>query len=148
MHWNRNHFLILIPKSFNWSWKTELGAPSINDIAEVVLGNAITSLILLVPASNITNRSNPNAIPPWGGVPYLSASIKNPNLSSASFLSIPNISKITFCCSESWILTEPPATSYPLIIKSYCLEGISSGDSFNFFKSLDFGCVKGCWREW
>ena len=80
-------------------------------MAEVVLGKAITSRILLVPANSITSLSKPKAIPPWGGVPYFSASIKNPNLSCASFLSIPSISKIERCNSGSWIRIEPPATS-------------------------------------
>ena len=63
----------------------------------------------------MTNLSNPNAIPPCGGVPYLSASIKNPNFSEISSSDRFIILNISFCNVWSWILIEPPATSYPLI---------------------------------
>ena len=42
---------------------------SINDIAEVVFGKAITSLICFEFASNIISLSKPKAIPPCGGAP-------------------------------------------------------------------------------
>ena len=43
-----------------------------------VLGNAITSRMLLVPTRSMTSRSSPKAIPPWGGAPYCSASKRKP----------------------------------------------------------------------
>ena len=76
-----------------------LGLSSINDVADVVFGNAITSRIFSVLANNITSLSNPNAIPPCGGAPYESASTKNPNLSTASFLLKPS-NENTFSCTS------------------------------------------------
>jgi len=64
--------------SFSWCSLTEVGASAIRSIAFAVLGNAITSRRLGAPASNITMRSRPRAIPPCGGVPYSSASRKKP----------------------------------------------------------------------
>jgi hypothetical protein len=45
-------------------------------VALAVLGNAMTSRIELSPARIATMRSSPSAIPPWGDVPYCSASRK------------------------------------------------------------------------
>src|SRR5690606_4996024 len=42
--------------------------------ALAVLGKAITSRRELAPHINITRRSKPGAIPPWGGAPYWRAS--------------------------------------------------------------------------
>ena len=56
-----------------------------------VLGNAITSLILVVPVRSITILSNPKAIPPCGGQPEDKADNKKPNFSSASSDEIPSI---------------------------------------------------------
>ena len=81
-------------KSNNCSVDTELGDSSINEDADVVFGNAITSRILLDPDKIIINLSKPKAMPPCGGVPYFRASTKNPNLELISFLSMPNNSKI------------------------------------------------------
>ena len=49
-----------------------------------VLGNAMTSLIAFVPDNNITRRSSPKAMPPWGGAPNSSASSKKPNFDCAA----------------------------------------------------------------
>ena len=55
------------------------GAAVIRQLAFVVFGKAMTSRILSVPARSMTKRSMPNAMPPWGGVPKLSASNRKPN---------------------------------------------------------------------
>ena len=81
-------------------------------------GKAIKSRIDSFPAKSAQSLSKPNAIPPWGGVPYLNALSKNPNWLFASSLVNPKISK-TFCWSPlSWILIEPPPISIPLITRS------------------------------
>jgi len=48
------------------------------------LRNAMTSRIDSAPAISITRRSRPNAMPPCGGAPYLSASSRKPNFFCAS----------------------------------------------------------------
>jgi aspartyl-tRNA synthetase len=65
------------------------GAWVIRSLALWVLGKAITSRIVFLPASSITRRSNPKANPPWGGVPYSKASSIYPNFSAASSRLIP-----------------------------------------------------------
>src|SRR5215210_6045495 len=45
------------------------------------LGKAMTSRIDSVPASRATIRSQPKAMPPCGGAPYLNASRRKPNFS-------------------------------------------------------------------
>ena len=95
---NQNNYfflsIILMFKSDNCSEDTELGDSSINEDADVVFGNAMTSRILFEPYKIIINLSEPKAMPPCGGVPYFRASTKNPNLELISFLSMPNNSKI------------------------------------------------------
>jgi hypothetical protein len=56
--------LIAIPKSSSWSVPTSDGDSAIRSWAFVVFGNAITSRIDFSPASSITTRSSPSAIPP------------------------------------------------------------------------------------
>lgn len=56
-------------RSRNWRASTSEGAPSIRSEARCVLGKAITSRMLSLPAKSITQRSRPSAIPPWGGAP-------------------------------------------------------------------------------
>ena len=62
---------------------TSPGASVNRHVADAVLGNAIVSLRFVLLVSNITSLSNPNAIPPCGGAPYLNASSKKPNCSFA-----------------------------------------------------------------
>ncbi len=57
------------PNSFNCSSAATEGEPSISDKADVVFGNAITSLIDCAPVNIIANLSNPKAMPPCGGAP-------------------------------------------------------------------------------
>ena len=77
---NNNYFLsIEIPNSFNCFSSTSLGHSHIKSDAEVVLGNAITSLMFSVFASNITILSRPGAAPACGGAPYLNASYNDGN---------------------------------------------------------------------
>src|SRR5690625_1345900 len=45
------------------------GAPVSGSAPRWFLGKAITSRMLSVPARNITSRSRPQAMPPWGGAP-------------------------------------------------------------------------------
>jgi len=45
----------------------------------VFFGKAIKSLIDSLPLKSAQSLSNPKAIPPLGGVPYLNALSKNPN---------------------------------------------------------------------
>ena len=52
---------------------TSAGASHIRSDALVVFGKAITSRIESAPASIAQTRSNPSAIPPWGGAPDSSA---------------------------------------------------------------------------
>ena len=49
-----------------------------------VLGKAITSRIDSAPARRAQIRSQPKAMPPWGGAPYWKASSRKPNFSCAS----------------------------------------------------------------
>ena len=65
------------------------------------LGKAITSLIFSVPAKNIIILSKPNANPPCGGAPNLSACNKNPNDSQALSSVNPNALSILSWMAES-----------------------------------------------
>ena len=58
-----------MPSSESCSGSTGDGACIIRSTAEAVLGNAITSRMLALPASSITSRSSPTAMPPCGGAP-------------------------------------------------------------------------------
>jgi hypothetical protein len=77
-------------------------------------GNAITSRMESIPASNAVMRSHPNAMPPWGGAPKVKASNRNPNLSSASAWSMPIIANTRSWTSRRWMRIEPPPISLPL----------------------------------
>src|SRR5690606_17409476 len=59
-----------------------------------VLGKAITSRRELAPHINITRRSKPGAIPPWGGAPYWRASRRKRKRRWASSGPIPKRLKI------------------------------------------------------
>src|SRR6185312_7059211 len=88
-----------IPSSFNCFSPTGVGASTIKSTARAVLGNGITSRRLSAPARIITMRSRPRAMPPCGGVPYSSASRKNPKRARASSSSMPSAWKIFFWMS-------------------------------------------------
>jgi hypothetical protein len=79
-----------MPNSFNWASATAAGAAVKGQLADWVLGKAITSRIELDPVINITIRSTPKAKPPCGGQPDCNASSKKPNFSQACYGSIPN----------------------------------------------------------
>src|ERR1700678_238760 len=110
----RLHDVTLIDSSFSWRGSTSDGAPLIGSTAFCVLGKAITSRSESVPQSIMQIRSTPNAIPPWGGAPYLSASSKKPKRSIASSRVKPNNSNTFNCSSRLWIRIEPPPSSWPL----------------------------------
>ncbi|EMI12418.1 hypothetical protein C883_3435 [Bacillus stratosphericus LAMA 585] len=55
------------------------GASVRTQLALAVFGNAMVSLRLDRPASSITRRSSPSAIPPCGGTPCSNASRRKPN---------------------------------------------------------------------
>ncbi len=88
-----------------------VGAPVSGSRPEAALGNAMTSLIVGWPASSMTSRSQPNAIPPCGGGPYLNASSRKPNCDWASSRDSPITSKTCCCMSERWIRIDPPPIS-------------------------------------
>src|SRR5882724_12668021 len=58
-----------IPSWSSWTLSTSDGDSAIRSCAAVVFPKAITSRIDFSPASSITTRSMPSAIPPCGGVP-------------------------------------------------------------------------------
>src|SRR5271169_770807 len=90
------------------------GAPVRGSWPEAALGNAITSRMVGAPASSMHTRSQPNAMPPCGGGPYLNASSRNPNWERASAGERP-ITSNTACCIADWkIRMDPPPISYPL----------------------------------
>src|SRR3989338_2371761 len=133
----------LMCNSCNCFSLTSLGAFSINDSAALFLGNAMTSLIDSLPVIIATILSKPRAIPPWGGVPYLNASSKNPNLDSASCLLIPKTENIFDCTSLLWILMEPPPISVPFSTISYAFAFAFSGSLSSNGTSLSLGLVNG-----
>ena len=59
--------------------KSVEGVSIITSRPALFFGNAMVSLIESSPAKSATHRSNPKAIPPCGGAPYLKAPIRNPN---------------------------------------------------------------------
>ena len=52
-------------------------------------------------------------MPPCGGVPYCSASMKKPKRSRVSSSVSDRILKIFACSAESWMRRLPPPTSVP-----------------------------------
>jgi tricorn protease len=107
-----------IPNSFNWRSGTVDGASHMRSVPFAVLGNAITSRIEVSPASNITNRSRPKAMPPWGGAPYSKASSKKPKRFFASSSPIPKAAKTLVCMSRRCILMLPDPNSTPFRTRS------------------------------
>ena len=67
------------PTSRSCSGATGAGAPVRGSEPVAVFGKAITSRIDGSPASSITIRSRPNAMPPWGGAPRRRARSRKPN---------------------------------------------------------------------
>src|SRR6185312_11333668 len=82
-------FWVFKCSSRNCFGSTVEGDPAMRSTALAVFGKAITSRIDDSPARIATIRSSPRAMPPWGGVPYSSASRKKPNRSFASSSLIP-----------------------------------------------------------
>src|ERR1700722_6871151 len=81
---------------------------------DAALGKAMTSRMVGAPASSMHTRSQPNAMPPCGGGPYLNASSRNPNWERASAGERP-ITSNTACCIADWkIRMDPPPISDPL----------------------------------
>ena len=118
------------PNSFSWSLSISEGVLIITSLPEVFLGNAIKSLIDSWPLNRAQSRSKPKAIPPWGGVPYLKASNKNPNWLYASSFENPRVLKTFSCSFLSCILIDPPPISTPFITRSYALALTFSGLEF------------------
>ncbi len=85
-----------MPASLRWTSVMGVGAPVSGSRPEAALGKAITSRMLAAPNSSMSVRSQPNAIPPCGGGPYLKASSRKPNCDRASSGVIPMTSKT--CC--------------------------------------------------
>ena len=77
-------------------------------------GNAMTSRMESDPVSRDTMRSQPKAMPPWGGAPKPNASSRNPNFSCACSSLIPITAKTRSCTSLRWMRMEPPPISLPL----------------------------------
>src|SRR5215468_138250 len=88
--------LASMPASLRWASVMGVGAPVSGSRPEAALGKAITSRMLAAPDSSMSVRSQPNAIPPCGGGPYLNASSRKPNCDRASSGVIPITSKT--CC--------------------------------------------------
>src|SRR5262245_21646623 len=82
-----------MPASLRWPGVMCVGAPVSGSAPDAVLGKAMTSRIDSVLASSAHSRSKPKAMPPWGGGPYLNASRRKPNFSSACSLLRPMTSK-------------------------------------------------------
>ena len=95
-----------MPSSRSCSLLTSEGVSSIRETAWFVFGNAMTSLIEGAPHRSITNLSNPNAAPPWGGGPNSNAFSKNPNFSCALSSVNPRYLNIFIWTSRLWILME------------------------------------------
>ena len=100
-----------MPASRRWAGVMGVGAPVSGSRPEAALGKAITSRMLAAPASSITTRSQPNAIPPCGGGPYLNASSRKPNCERASSGDSPITSNTACCMADLWIRIEPPPIS-------------------------------------
>src|SRR5436190_2431200 len=122
---------------------TALGAPSNSARAAVVFGNAMTSRNDVAPASIITMRSNPNAMPPCGGAPARNASSRKPNRDCALASSIPSSRKIRDCTRGSLIRMLPPPSSVPLSTRSYAWARARQGSLSNRSRSDGFGAVNG-----
>ncbi len=68
--------------SSNCSLLVSEGAPVRRQAAFWVLGKAMTSRMDASRHNSMTSRSNPIAIPPWGGAPESRADSRKPNLAS------------------------------------------------------------------
>src|ERR1700678_1878195 len=78
-----------MPASARWAGVMGVGAPVRGSRPEAALGKAITSRIVGAPASSMHTRSQPHAMPPCGGGPYLNASSRKPNCDRASVADSP-----------------------------------------------------------
>ncbi len=108
----------LSPNSRNAASGTPDGASIITSRAAWFFGNAITSRMLLSPAAIITMRSIPSAIPPCGGAPYYSASMKNPKRSSICSSVSPSRRNTRRWNSTVWFRIDPLPSSDPFSTRS------------------------------
>src|SRR6266498_1975354 len=104
--------------SASWASDTPAGAPVRGSAPDWVFGNAITSRMESTPASSITTRSRPKAMPPCGGAPKDRPRSRKPNFSSASAASMPSTSKTRRCTSALCTRMLPPPSSTPLSTRS------------------------------
>ncbi len=109
----------------------------------LVLGNAITSLTDSSFSNTATSLSSPMAMPPWGDAPYSRASSRKPYLSTIFSLLSPIMASILSWSPLSWILIEPPATSYPFGTRLYACAFTESRFSSSLGMSSVFGEVNG-----
>lgn len=100
-----------------WS-ETSLGHPVMGQAAVAVLGKAMTSRMLSNPPRSIRIRSNPRAMPPWGGVPYWRAFRKNPKRFWISSWGSWRSWKIFSWICGLWIRMLPLPSSTPLRTRS------------------------------
>ena len=73
-----------MPASLRWAGVIGVGAPVSGSAPLAALGKAMTSRMVSAPASSMITRSQPKAMPPCGGGPYLKASRRKPNWDFAS----------------------------------------------------------------
>ncbi|CUO49600.1 Uncharacterised protein [Flavonifractor plautii] len=55
--------------SSSWAWVTKEGAPIMRSWAFLFMGKGMISRMESSPASSMTMRSTPGAMPAWGGAP-------------------------------------------------------------------------------
>src|ERR1700733_8210529 len=101
-----------MPASWRGAGVMGVGAPVRGSRPLAALGKAITSRMVGAPASSMHTRSQPNAMPPCGGGPYLNASSRKPNCERASAGDSPITSNTACCVEEEWIRIDPPPISY------------------------------------
>ena len=127
--------------SFRNSGVHSCGLPSSGFVLALSLGNAITSLMSFSPHISATNLSNPIAIPPCGGTPYLKALNMKSNLFSASSYSSPMTCSTLAWVSFLLIRMLPPPSSTPFSTQSYAFALTSPGAVSSLSMSSSFGCV-------
>ena len=103
-----------MPASWRWALVMGVGAPVSGSRPDAALGKAITSRMVGAPARSMHTRSQPNAMPPCGGGPYLNASRRKPNWERASAGERPITLNTACCIADWWIRMDPPPISYPL----------------------------------
>src|SRR4029079_13627968 len=129
----------LMCKSLSCLGLTLDGAPAIKSTACAVLGNAMTSRIDGSAHRIATMRSRPRAMPPCGGVPYSSASRKNPNRIFASSSEMPSRPNTRDSSAGSCIRMLPPPISDPFRTRSYALARTAPGSLSSLGLSSSIG---------